>query len=555
MAQEANGLPYASNNQTGTGAVYFNNGFLDQHNKNLDMLTDDPFIKHYRVLEAEEQKKARAAKMVEDITKDLSVDYKGAMPEDIKGTIEPLRAEILSDYGKLLSSGVQANNIQRNPEYQKILAKVNGLKSVAQQSAEWNKAITTQAGDYAKDPSKYNDNFASDVAGFRLLTPEQKAQAFTKSGGIFLQSQLPNLQKQIDDTWQASKDTIYDIDEKVKEVNGVRQSVKEKKLNDDKVWALSSGFALNNATNVDRVFNALPPLKQQHYADAANVLSQAKGQTVSPKDLFVYESFKPKAGDTREVGDVAFTPERNEKAGERIKQEKANGLYDAINAIAEGNPDAFVKTYDGKTAMVNGKFISTNLNGLGYGTRQIQYATEQKDAKGQPILATSTVPNTIISVAYNPATPDLLYLRTDEDAAKDPTGREFGTKVPKAQFAYQLFNNNYKDAAEAYTYLQKAAGRKERNDVTGQGVVNPNQTTSTGKMVTNNVVSQYQPEGLTGEGVPVGKKQVIESQKNTVKEPIKLAGSEAPETLVVDQVYILQGDKVRWNGKNLVKVK
>jgi hypothetical protein len=514
MAREANGLPYNATNPQNVGAVYFDQTVepLVQHNANLKALdTSDDFWKMWKLKEADANKKAKIA---EGITRDLTVDYKGALPEDIEGVFKPQMNDILNRYaGVVKRLGGNNANLTRDPEYLKIRADINGLKGGIQTSTEHNKILTSDANAYVANPDKYEDESLTGLALGRTKPFDERNALISANGGTFLRVKQPNLEKELQTSLANFAPHIYNVKETPKEMDGKMFTEKISTVDDGKLLANSRSFVLNSRGSVDKVWDNLPPQDQAHYADAANILSNATGDQVDPKTYYVYDWFKNKLGRKEELEGGSVTPERSEAAKEKEEQKSATAMYKLVNAVSELNPEVFAKGKDGNPIRDHeGKYISTDMSGLVVGTRQVEKADGTKE----------TVPDRITGVRVDPANPNIFEIRTDKDAADDQTGEVFSKKLTRDELVYTIAISNFKDAATGLNRFQKAA--KEFKDVSGTGIINTNQTVNAPKTINKNwrTATTYIPTGTTAGGVPITEEAKTEvkvetPQKSTAK--------------------------------------
>src|SRR5574343_1325330 len=147
MPQEAGGIPYASTNPTGVGAVYFEPyNAQKQHQDNLDLFLEG--VKYRR--DAAAKKKEYATKMLGD----MAIDPKNIMDTD--ATALSLEAQDLQNYyAKALQQDIDPENpafIQANKEFQQ---KKQALLFKIAQSAAQRKLLEGNLGKY--DPKIHED--------------------------------------------------------------------------------------------------------------------------------------------------------------------------------------------------------------------------------------------------------------------------------------------------------------------------------------------------------------------------------------------------------------
>lgn len=542
MAQEAGGLPYYSGNQSGVGAVYFDKTIdpLALHLKNVETLdTGDDFWKAWKLKEVADQKRA---KLAEDITKDLTANPEGAMPEDIQNVFIPKMKEIRDRYAKIVTRlGGDNVALTRDPEYLQLMADKNSLTGLIEQSKEDNKLFTAEAAAYRANPDKFSEESLSNMGVGRTLPMDKRREFIAQNNGTFLRSVTPSFTTNALDKVKDLKGTIYDkrAVEYVDADGTIKQSETEV-VNPTKLRGFVKGYLANfpNLKAVQQEFALQSPSTQEVYLKAA----QEFPQNGNPLEQYAYDVFKNPLGQTQKNLISGFSPEAQERAKGKAKEDEALYLYDLANGILSRNLDYAAnisKDATGKQYLINdptkgqntGDLISLDLKNLKYGTRPV----EKKDALGE-VIGTDYVDDRIISVTV-PPTGNMVKLKT--------LGGE--QNVSKDEFLEVVFNSNYPEA-KGIELVKKSAQR--RGNVTSSGAVKTPQVSAE---ITNVLKVPQEQLQFTSEGVATTKQ--IEPVKQKSSAPKTLKGNEDPTTLVVNEVYVLDGKNYKWNGKNLVKVK
>jgi hypothetical protein len=505
MADEANGLPYNSGNSSGIGAVYFDKTVepLRQLNENLKTLdTADDFYKMQKLKELQDAKKA---KLASDITKDLSADYKGAMPEDIEQVFKPKMQELQQRYANVVKRlGGNNSNITKDPEYLQIRADINALKGGIQESSEHNKIFTADAAAYRAKPENYDDASLVDMAKGRVAGLDGRGQIITANGGTFLKPKVASF------TSEALKNSdnigkyIYDVREsEYPNDNGEIIKTESKVVNPDKLRSYVRGDLANyqRAKQVDIEFNQLPPQTQAVYALA----EQQFPNLGTAKEQYAYDVHKNLFGNTRKSGITDYTPEAKEKAKQKDAEDKALYLYDVANGILTGNLDYAAnvsKDASGNRTLNNlavnaGEMTSLDLKNMNYGT----YDDPNNGLQ----------PDKIVSVSVNASNPQfvkLKTLKTVSDNAGDATKPDYKI-VDKSEFPEVLFNSNF--GAGAYQLVKKSAAKRGHVSATG-AIVTPPMVLKTGatKPLDNPTIGDN--------GIVYPKKDAKQAAKNKVIE-------------------------------------
>lgn len=504
MPQEANsyGVSTASNPQ-GVGAVYFEKA-TDYHSQNLARLDEA----RKRQFIEDQQKKAATA----NLFKDLKLDTEGILDTDTEYFHD--RIQGLEDFMKEgLKAGVDPSSPSGRQWYSMYQRMADKLQLDMQVSKSQRENIA-KANQLAVE--KNGDVSATQDRSFKYASIPFEQRNKTADWTKLYVEGVPPLQKVINETWNAAKENIFDVKEDVKEENGIRKTVTKKTLPDSRLWDLSKGVMLNNSVDVDKNFQTLSDADKKFYSDLAAIQSKTSGSPVDAKTAFVYEKFKPFAGQKDEVSDVSFTPERNEMAKDVVEQKSSDALYQTVQGLAELNPEVFQKSIEGTPYLKDNYLYSTKLAGVLFGTRQVP--KEVRDIGGKPtIVSTETVPNRIVAVRINRANPNIYEIRTDQDVEDDPNGDVYSMKVSAQQFPEQLWTYNFAgskdkpDPAKAFNYLKNSA--KKYKDVSATGIVTPTQTSTTKNKVS--LTKQEPVEGfkstLSKEGTPVYEKKEAKS--------------------------------------------
>lgn len=503
MAQEANGFGVSTaTSPNSIGAVFFDKA-TDYHADNLAR-----FEQARQRARAEEEKKKLATA---NLFKDLKLDTEGILDTDtdyfhqrINGLEDYIKEGLKSGVDPTSPSGRQWYSMYKNMA-EKLELDMLTSKNQRENIAKAN-ALAIEKGGDVEETQDRSFKYASIPFDQRNKTAD-----WTK---LYV-SKLPELQKSINETWNAAKSTIFDVSEKVKEEGGIIKVEKVSTLPNSRVWNLSKGFMLNNSYDVDKTFNALPTQDKAFYADLARIEGHTSGSPVDAKTAFVYEKFKPFAGQQETLTGVEETSERKELAKDVVEQKSSDALYQVVQGLSERNPEVFQKSIDGNVYLdKNGNMISTKLTGTIFGTREVP--KEVRDIGGKPtIVSTETVPNKIVAVRINKSNPNIYEIRTDKDVADDETGDVYSMRVSAKDFPQQLWTYNYKDPASGFRYLQNSA--KKFADVSKTGIVTPTQTYTTAKTVSldKTIPQQGVKSTLTKEGVPVFEKKEQQKTKLT----------------------------------------
>lgn len=449
-------LPYNSTDNSGIGNTIFPETIepLRQHNANLKELdTSDDFWKMWKLKELDY---ARKAKLASDITKDLSVNPDGALPEDIQNVFIPKMQDMRDRYAKIVQR-VGGNNpaLTRDPEYLQLMADKNALTGQVLQSKEHNKILTSDATRYNTKPEDWGDESLGLMAKARTLPLADRQKLITDNGGTFLKPVTTSYTADVLKNADNIAKTAYDIKKgSIEDKAGAVRDYETKTLNPDKLRAYVQGDLANfkKAKQVDAEFAQLNPQTQQVY----NLAAQQYPDKGTAKEQYAYDVHRNLLGSTNTSKISDYTPERKEAAKDKKENDEALYLYDVANGILTGNMDyaanatkdangnKFLTTRGANGGAENaGDFVSLDLKNMNYGTMQ---SDEGK-----------TIPNKIISVTINPNTPNLVKLKMIDG---DKT-------VDKTEFPEVLFNSNY--GAGGYQKVKKAA--EKRGNLQGNAIV------------------------------------------------------------------------------------
>jgi len=473
MAQEANGLPYLAGNPTGTGAVYFDKTVepLTNLNANLKTLDDtDDFWKMWKLKELDNAKKA---KLAEDITKDLAANPEGAMPEDIEGRFKPKMQEIMNRYADVVKRvGGNNSNLTRDPEYLKIKGDIMGVKAEIEQSKEWQKSLTSQAGAYQANIDKFEDNFNSDASIFRTSKFEDKGKMFSERNGMFLKPATPQF---FEELGKRREKGLY----KPSEIENPIYDSKSDRYGTQKIVGYTPADLDRNA---QAIFTGEPKmvmaatkdfnmLGQKSPALRDQIIQDANKEGVDPIQKFIRKQLEDSQQVKSDYANLAWSPWQQEDAQGKSDEGFVNFVMEQGGNLLTGNKEVYNIGIDGKNSVDVNSFTgeqpwieqsfskpvySDKLQGMMSGT--FSYVENTKDDFSEKVIKSElkNAPNIVLSFKWENGKP---FIKTTETAYKLMSGqKEYSSGQPIDEEGYKpasssdiekVIGANSKDPAKA----------------------------------------------------------------------------------------------------------
>lgn len=166
MAQEANGLPYASANPSGVGAVYFEPYKVqEQHQKNLDSFLEGVNARK----DAADKKKEFAMGMLDD----MAIDPKNIMNTDVEG-LSAEANDLQNYYAKMLQQDIDPENPAFVNAYKEFQQKKQSLQFRMAKSEAERKMMEMALGKF--DPEKHDDAMLKNIDAFNTAPLDSRQE-------------------------------------------------------------------------------------------------------------------------------------------------------------------------------------------------------------------------------------------------------------------------------------------------------------------------------------------------------------------------------------------
>jgi len=435
MAQEANGLPYQSGNQSGVGAVYFDKTIepLALHLQNLKELDGgDDFWKMQKLKQAED---AQKAKLAEDIVKDLAVNPNGAMSEDIENIIKPSIASVTEKYKNIVAKyGGDMAKISRSPEYQALRGELNDIKGTIYSSSDNSKNILKWASEY--DPAKYDPQSLANIGELRsAASPADRNAKLQAMGGSPLVEIKPQFFQELGarrekGLYKPSEREVSVFDNKSQRYGTQKvteYTPQDLDRNSQAIFFGEPKMVRAATQDFNLLANKSPALRDQIVLDA-----QKAG--VDPIQQFIRKQLEDSQAVKSDYANLAWSPWQQQDAQNKSEEGFVNYVIEQGGNLLNGNEEIYNiggGSVDEKAQITPGISVSVKGNKPVYSDKlqgmvggAFSYPTV--DANGNNIMTSS--PNVVLSFKYIDGKP---YIKTTETVYKKNSGSdEYAPNVP-----------------------------------------------------------------------------------------------------------------------------
>lgn len=392
MAQEANGLPYQSENPTGVGAVYFDK-------------TVDPLEAHLDSLKLwnENEQKKQAVKLHQQaltnaLVKDVDLNPDGALVQHIP-ELQQMGQQIHENLAGLIGKyGSDLSSPSAQMEYQKQVA-IPMLKYKSMVDASKNagaQLLNAQTEAYKKDSNADLGHLNSTIAQYRLLG---LSDAVGAKGQALLGSMIVPQQGDILGLSQALlKSQASETSQTVKDpVSGAYTTQKVTEVPDAKIPDVAKAAYLGNpdvADAADDYYKKLDPNQQLAYQTTAQDESKKGDRTVAPAEVAYRDYLTALKTKKQEQTGITFTPEQHAFWANyyKDKDDVDGAKYIAETLSQAKNPNSPIW---GGSETTQTTTINPQLSGMGIA---INPGTQNTEVKTSNALNNLPLGNAVIQI-------------------------------------------------------------------------------------------------------------------------------------------------------------
>jgi len=453
MAQEANGLSYASANPSGVGAVYFEPYKVqEQHQKNLDSFLEGVNARK----DAADKKKQFAMGMLDE----LAIDPKNIMNTDVEG-LSAEANDLQNYYAKMLQQDIDPENPAFVNAYKEFQQKKQSLQFRMAKSEAERKMMENALSKF--DPAKHDDSMLKNIDAFNtapLDSRQEYADGLIVNKKPSLQAYLAKYHKPFAEKLKESTKVLPADKQGVIKEQSLKYSLSPTgNIADYAPHAQSIMADQEGLKAVNETWGLMPDSQKKSYIDAyiAKGMPPSIAEVEAKKDMvsdnlallnIIQESegYKGQSEGYKQAVKYAY--------GQKKESNKGRILPEVVAQMKVGDPAIMKKTtYKWPVGEQSQEVYGTRaLNGYNLGEVLLPEVAQTKDGR-----YSMTMDGDKIVTAKVQNYPTFIFTDDDGNIQMSTVESETLYKVGKAKTPFIAFQSE----GALLSYLQAAGGNEQ----------------------------------------------------------------------------------------------